>query len=87
MSYKIRIVTQDEETCFSKHPLPTCGEDYDIKATVKKSEAFHCTAVKSIADHFTKMVNKGVRPDYSKLQAVKYISLSVPVKCAYNPTA
>jgi hypothetical protein len=87
MSYKNMIVTENGETCFSRRALPTCSAGYDTTATVEKSEPFYCTSVKANVDHFTKMVQKGARPDFSKQKQIKHILVRVAVKCALNPRA
>jgi hypothetical protein len=86
ISYKTVIVAENEESCFSKKPLPTCTSGYRIKATVKKYEPFFCTADRSLAERYSKLVNKGVIPDFRMQKEIRSIPVTVAVKCDLNPT-
>ena len=42
MSYKTRVIMQDDATCFSKRPLPACPALCHPSKSVKKTEKFNC---------------------------------------------
>jgi hypothetical protein len=81
ISYKTVIISENEESCFSKKPLPACTSGYSITAIVNKYEPFFCTADKSLAERYTKLVNKGVIPDFRMQKELRFISVPVAVKC------
>jgi hypothetical protein len=86
-SYKTVIIAENEESCFSKKPLPTCTPGYRITATVNKYEPFFCTANKSLAERYTKLVNNGMIPDFRMQKGIRFIAVPVTIKCDLNPTA
>ncbi|PNF34468.1 hypothetical protein B7P43_G11248 [Cryptotermes secundus] len=87
ISYKTVIITDNEESCFSKNPLPACTTGYHITATVKKYAPFFCTAERHLAERYIKLVNNGFFPDFRLHKGLRPIAVLVAAKCELNPTA
>jgi hypothetical protein len=87
ISYKTVIISENEESCFSKKPLPACTSGYSITATVNKYVPFFCTADRFLAERYTKLVNEGVIPDFRTQKEIRSIAVPVAVKCDLNPKA
>lgn len=87
MSYRTRIITQKDETCFSTKPLPACGSGYHATRTEEDREPFYCTDDQSLIERYKKMVEKGVNPDFSRKTNIKQIVVQIPVKCVHDERA
>lgn len=87
ISYKTVIITDNEESCFSKKPLPACTDGYHITATVKKYAPFFCTAERYLAERYVKLLNNGLIPDFRLHKGLRPIAVLVAAKCELNPTA
>jgi hypothetical protein len=65
-------------------PLPECSSRCRPADKQKKMFKFHCLVKGPTAEHWQKMVARGVNPDFSKKAEHKEINIAIPTKCVVN---
>ncbi|KAG8258924.1 hypothetical protein J6590_021718 [Homalodisca vitripennis] len=82
---RLMTMQKDGKQCFSVQPQLLCTDQCSPQGYVNKEVQFMCVLPSSVSEHWKKLVNRGINPDFSDKHAYfQTYNVQVPQSCQAN---
>ncbi|CAG9759824.1 unnamed protein product [Ceutorhynchus assimilis] len=79
MELRNRYTEQNDDICFTIHPVPECKNG--ARKTVTKNVPVHCVSNSKTAYYLKSQIDQGGNPDFSHKSETKTIRMEIPQQC------